>query len=172
MPVGPITAGQALGGLVYNPPFTLNTRTPYDTNPVEPPLPAKIGNATMQSNINDPIVLLQQVIQQQVNDGYTFEGTALNISTTTPITFLQNPNTGAAGPKSPPVNVPQFGGGIEIIQFLEGVTIPPPPAAPVQLQENAQTAVVYATFWIEKVTHKQLGHSCYDVMTYRDVHGK
>jgi hypothetical protein len=29
----------------------------------------------------------------------------------------------------------------------------------VQLQENAETAVVYATFWIEKVTHPQRGYS-------------
>ena len=29
--------------------------------------------------INDPITLLQDVINEQVADGYTFEGTALNI---------------------------------------------------------------------------------------------
>jgi hypothetical protein len=29
----------------------------------------------------------------------------------------------------------------------------------VQSQENAQTAVVYATFWIEKVTNKERGLS-------------
>jgi hypothetical protein len=36
------------------------------------------------------------------------------------------------------VTVPQFGGGIENLPFLT---------------TNAFTAVVYATFWIEKVTH-------------------
>jgi hypothetical protein len=53
--------------------------------------------------------------------------------------------------------VPQFGGGIENIQFLggEGPTV----AGQKQLQENAETAMVFATFWIEKVTHKQNGHS-------------
>jgi len=159
VPAGPITPGLAFGGLVYNPPFTLNTRTPYDTNPVEPPLPPAINGVAMQTIINDPITLLQQVINQQVADGYTFEGTALNIATTTPLTFLQNPNTGPTGPKLPPVTVPQFGGGIENIQFLNGVTTPPPPAPPVTIEENAQTAVVYATFWIEKVTHKKSGRS-------------
>jgi hypothetical protein len=36
------------------------------------------------------------------------------------------------------VNVPQFGGGVENLPFL---------------QTNADTALVYATFWIERVTH-------------------
>ncbi|HTV95829.1 MAG TPA: hypothetical protein VME42_07485 [Steroidobacteraceae bacterium] len=158
VPPGPITPGLAFGGLIYNPPFTLNTRTPYDTNPVEPALPAAINGVGMQTIINDPITLLQQTISQQVAEGYTFEGTALNIATTTPLTFLQNPNTGGAGPKLPPVAVPQFGGGIENIQFLNGVAAPPPPAPP-GIEENAQTAVVYATFWIERVTHEKSGHS-------------
>jgi hypothetical protein len=92
-----------------------------------------------------------------VADGYTFEGTALNIATTTPLTFLKNANSGAAGPTAPPVAVPQFGGGIENIQFLAGES--PIVKGITQLQENAETAVVYATFWIEKVTHKQRGDS-------------
>ncbi|MGH6843646.1 MAG: hypothetical protein ACRECU_02770, partial [Methylocella sp.] len=135
------------------PPFTLNTRTPFHTSPPEPPLPATINGVVMQDVINDPILLLQKNIEQLVADGYTFEGTALNIATTTPLSFLKNANSGAAGP-TVPVAVPQFGGGIENIQFLVGES---PSAA--QLLENAETAVVYATFWIEKVTHKQHGHS-------------
>jgi hypothetical protein len=151
VPIGPIAAGP------FNPPFTLNTRTPYDTSPPEPPLPANINGVPMQDVINDPILLLQKDIEQLVADGYTFEGTALNIATTTPLTFLKNANSGAAGPTAPPVAVPQFGGGIENIQFLAGES--PIVKGITQLQENAETAVVYATFWIEKVTHKQRGDS-------------
>jgi hypothetical protein len=148
--IGPIPAGP------FNPPFTLNTRTPYDTSPLEPPLPANINGVLMQDVINDPILLLQKDIELLVADGYTFEGTALNIATTTPISFLKTANSGATGP-AVPVTVPQFGGGIENIQFLGGES--PIVAGKTQLQENAETAVVYATFWIEKVTHKKNGHS-------------
>jgi hypothetical protein len=91
-----------------------------------------------------------------VADGYTFEGAALNIATTTPLSFLTNANSGAAGP-TVQVTVPQFGGGIENIQFLGGES--PTVGGQKQLQENAETAVVYATFWIEKVTHMHHGHS-------------
>ena len=110
----------------------------------------------MQDVINDPILLLQSDIQRLVNDGYTFEGTVLNIATTTPLTFLKNANSGAKGP-TVQVAVPQFGGGIENIQFLNGETVVV--KGQTELQENAETAVVYATFWIEKVTHKQSGYS-------------
>ncbi len=140
--IGPIPAGP------FNPPFTLNTRTPYDTSPPEPPLPANINGVLMQDVINDPILLLQKDIELLVADGYTFEGTALNIATITPISFLKNANSGATGPAAP-VTVPQFGGGIENIQFLDGES--PVVSGQTQLQENAETAVVYATFWIEKV---------------------
>jgi hypothetical protein len=150
IPIGPIPAGP------LNPPFTLNTRTPFHTTPPEPPLPANINGVPMQDVINDPILLLQKDIEQLVADGYTFEGTTLNIATTTPLTFLKNANSGAKGP-TVPVAVPQFGGGIENIQFLIGES--PIVGGKTQLQENAETAVVYATFWIEKVTHKQHGHS-------------
>lgn len=138
VPVGPIPAGP------FNPPFTLNTRTPFNTSPPEPPLPANINGVPMQNVINDPILLLQKDIEQLVIDGYTFEGTALNIATTTPLSFLKNANSGAKGP-TVSVAVPQFGGGIENIQFLIGES-----PSPAQLLENAETAVVYATFWIEK----------------------
>ncbi len=150
VPIGPIPAGP------FNPPFTLNTRTPFDTTPTEPPLPANIDGVPMQDVINDPISLLQKVIQKQVADGYTFEGTSLNIATVTPVNFLTTANSGGAGAKVA-VTVPQFGGGIENIQFLDGES--PVVGGQTQLQENAETAVVYATFWIEKVTHKAHGNS-------------
>jgi hypothetical protein len=150
VPVGAIPAGP------FNPPFTLNTRTPFDTTPPEPPLPPNIDGVPMQDVINDPILLLQKRVEQLVADGYKFEGTALNIATTTPLSFLKNANSGAAGP-AVPVTVPQFGGGIENIQFLNGES--PVVAGKTELQENAETAVVYATFWIEKVTHKTNGHT-------------
>jgi hypothetical protein len=150
VPIGPIPPGP------FNPPFTLNTRTPFDTTPPEPPLPPNINGVPMQDVINDPILLLQKDVEKLVADGYTFEGTALNIATTSPINFLKNANSGAAGP-TVQVTVPQFGGGIENIQFLAGES--PTVGGKVQLQENAQTAVVYATFWIEKVTHKTNGHT-------------
>jgi hypothetical protein len=150
VPVGAIPAGP------FNPPFTLNTRTPFDTTPPEPPLPPNIDGVPMQDVINDPILLLQKRVEQLVADGYKFEGTALNIATTTPLSFLKNANSGAAGP-TVPVTVPQFGGGIENIQFLNGES--PVVAGKTELQENAETAVVYATFWIEKVTHKTNGHT-------------
>lgn len=150
IPIGPIPPGP------LNPPFTLNTRTPFATTPPEPPLPANINGVPMQDVINDPILLLQREVAHLVAEGYTFEGTALNIATTTPINFRKTANT---GPTSPTVQVvvPQFGGGIENIQFLDGES--PVVAGQAQLQENAETAVVYATFWIEKATHKPSGES-------------
>ena len=150
IPIGAIPAGPS------NPPFTLNTRTPFDTTPPEPALPATIDGIPMQDIVNDPILLLQKNIQDRVNEGYTFEGTALNICTITPISFLTTPNSGAAGP-TVKVTVPQFGGGVENTQFLIGES--PTVNGQVQAQENAQTAVVYATFWIEKATNKKTGHS-------------
>ena len=41
------------------------------------------------------------------------------------------------------MNLPQFGGGAENLPFLE---------------TNADTALVYATFWIEKVIHPDRPH--------------
>jgi len=133
--------------------FNLNTRTPYDTSPSEAPI---ANTPADQALIDDPIVFLQNDIEKLAKEGYTFEGVALNIATQTPIEFLTTPNSGTGGPKSA-VNIPQFGGGIENIQFLngEGVALAGS-TAPV---ENAQTALVYATFWIETVTHKHHGHS-------------
>jgi hypothetical protein len=150
VPVGPIPAGP------FNPLFALNTRTPYDST--FPGLPA-----SDQKLVNDPIVFLQDKVDRLVKDGYTFEGTVLNIATQTTISFLNVANSGAAG-ASTPVTVNQFGGGtpnIPNIQFLLGealTTTPPPPPGP-KPAENAQTALIYATFWIERVTHKKTGLS-------------
>jgi hypothetical protein len=118
-----------------NPPSATNPRTPLgNIPPVLPP-------AITQTLVNDPITLLQQKIEQQVAEGHTFEGVVLNIASLTPIGFVTQPTV--AGSPSPPVisvNLPQFGGGAENLPFLE---------------TNADTALVYATFWIEKVSHPQ-----------------
>jgi hypothetical protein len=68
-----------------------------------------------------------------------------------PLSFLKNANSGAAGP-TVQVTVPQFGGGIENVQFL--AVRAPWSGGQKQLPENAETAVVYATFWIETETPK------------------
>lgn len=148
--VGPIPPGP------FNPPFTLNTRTPFDTNPPEPPLPASINGVPIQDVVNDPITLLQKDVQNLVDQGYTFDGFTLNIATTTPLTFLTTANSGAAGPTTQ-VNVPQFGGGIENIQFLNGQS--QNVGGKAEPVENAETAIVYATFWIERVSNKKTGDS-------------
>ncbi len=126
-----------------------NPRTPFDTNPPEPPItPATtIDGVPIQTVINDPITLLQAVIKKQVADGHTFEGVAINISTQSPVTFLNAPNS-KAGSASTAVTVIDGAGGIENIVFLEGGE-PTGAKGP-----NADTALVYATFWIEKVTPK------------------
>ena len=128
-----------------------NPRTPFGTSPPEPPLPAAINGVPMQNVVDDPINLLQQVIQDQVTDGHTFEGTVLNIATQAAITFFTNPNTPPGGPTTV-VNVIDGGGAPENILFLEGGE-PVGPKGP-----NAQTALVYATFWIEKVMHVDRPH--------------
>jgi hypothetical protein len=110
----------------------------------------------MQEVINDPILLLQKEIDSLVADGCTFEGSVLNIATRTPLSFLTTANSGAAGPKVT-VTVPQFGGGVENIQFLSGES--QVVGGQTQPQENAETALVYATFWIEKVTNERTGYS-------------
>lgn len=150
IPIGPIAPGPS------NPPFTLNTRTPFDTTPAEPALPADINGVPMQSVVNDPILLLQKDVETLVALGYEFEGTVLNIATQTPLTFLTTANSGPTGPAAQ-VTVPQFGGGVENIEFLAGES--PTVNGKVELVENADTAVVYATFWIEKVSHPNTGHS-------------
>ena len=102
----PLTAGVPLGAPVFaagtsegqskpgggfseytlsNPPGPLNTRTPLGNLP--PILPPGIT----QSLVNDPITLLQQTIQEQVAQGYSFSSSVLNISTAPTITFFTAP---------------------------------------------------------------------------------
>jgi hypothetical protein len=124
-----------------------NPRTPFGTNPPEPPLPANIDGVLMQDVVNDPIQLLQAVINKQKADGHSFEGVVLNIATQANITFFKNPNSKAGDP-TVVVNPTNGAGGIENILFLEG-------GEPVGSKgANADTALVYATFWIEKVKPK------------------
>ena len=84
--------------------------------------------------------MLQQTVQQQIAEGYEFEGTVLNIATVSSIEFNTQPIVLPAQPTSPTVtvNLAQAGGGAENLSFL---------------QANADTALVYATFWIEKLRH-------------------
>jgi hypothetical protein len=111
-----------------------NPRTPLGNTP--PVLPASIT----QQLVNDPIVLLQQTIAQQVAEGCQFEGTVLNIATVSPIQFFTTPPAAPpAGGPTVSVAVPDPAGGAENLPFLE---------------TNADAALVYATFWIEKVTPK------------------
>jgi hypothetical protein len=160
---GPINAagsselGTVTGGFtqytISNAASLANPRTPFDTDPPEPPLPADINGVPMQVVVNDPISLLQQQIKQQVAAGDTFNGVALNIATQQQITFLNtknDPNVTTSGVSA--IDVIDAGGGVENIPFLDGenlASLPAPNAAP-----NAQTALVYATFWIEQVTPK------------------
>jgi hypothetical protein len=125
-----------------------NPRTPFDTDPPDPPLPASINGVAMQDVVNDPASLLQAVINQQVAAGDTFSGVALNIATQSQITFFDKPNSKAGDPNSPTTTVAltDAGGSIGNIPFLDG-GIPAGAEGP-----NAETALVYATFWIEKVT--------------------
>jgi hypothetical protein len=113
-----------------------NTRTPLGNVP--PVLPPSIT----QTLVNDPITLLQQTIVDQIAQGYSFSGVALNISTAPSISFFAAPViNGSPLPASTPVNVVQAGGGAENLSFL---------------QPNADTTLVYATFWLEKLTHPNL----------------
>ena len=128
-------------------PSAAHPRTPFATSPPEPALPQQISGVPMQDVINDPIRLLQAEISKQVHRGHTFEGFVLNIATQPAVTFRlvkDQPST------SPTVNIPVTGaaGGVENILFLEGGE-PTGERGP-----NAQTGLVYATFWIEKVTSK------------------
>ena len=115
----------------------------------------------MQDVVNDPINLLQAKIKEQVAAGYTFEGVAINIATQAKITFFKDANSDATANPLPPtvaVNVPTGAGGAENILFLEG-------SEPVGAKgPNADTALVYATFWIEKVSHPD--HQSYMQLQY------
>ncbi|WP_118183143.1 hypothetical protein [Paraburkholderia phosphatilytica] len=99
-------------------------------------------------------MLLQNDVTKLVDEGYSFSGFTLNVATQATITFLQNANSKAVGPTQT-VTLPQLGGGVENIRFLDGqpVTV----AGALQPAENAQTAMVYATFWVETVKNSKTG---------------
>lgn len=127
-----------------------NPRTPFDTNPPEPPLPASIDGVAMQDVVDDPILLLQSVVKSQVSEGYSFEGAALNVATQPAITFLTQQDD-PGGPATS-VTVADGAGGIENSLFLEGAT---QQGAVGNVGPNALTSLVYATFWIEEVSHPE-----------------
>jgi hypothetical protein len=130
---------------------SVNPRTPFATSPPGSSLPDQINGVPLQHVINDPIRLLQAVIEQQEHEDCTFEGFALNIATRSTVTFRLNQDSARTGPA---VNILVKGGagGIENILFLEG-------GEPQGAQgPNAQARLVYATFWIEKVMPKYGPH--------------
>ena len=98
-----------------------------------------------QQIVDDPIVLLQQTVDRQLAEGYRFEGVVLNVSTAPAIPFQPGPVV-FGDPVAPAtvVSAPQFGGGIANHSFLRGVSDAKP---------NLSTSLVYATFWLEKLTH-------------------
>ncbi|MGH7044918.1 MAG: heme-binding protein [Stellaceae bacterium] len=128
--------------LPIGPPDPTNTRTPLGNVPqILPP-------AITQQLLNDPVTLLQQTVQEQLAQGYSFSGAALNISTATGITFFNAPViNGSPLPTTSLVTLPQAGGGIENLTFLLG------PSRGSNPPNNAFTALFYATFWLEKLTH-------------------
>ena len=128
----PVPAHDFTQYTIINPPSAANPRTPFG-NVLGVPLPAAKNGVLIQDVVNDPITLLQEVVAQQQVDGFTFEGVALNITSQTPIVFGTTPNEA-----TPTVAVPDGGGGIENIPFL---------------QTNADSALVYTTFWITTVSH-------------------
>jgi hypothetical protein len=155
----PLTAGGPLGAPVFaagtseaqSKPgggfteYTL-TNAASSTNPRTPlgNVPPILSPSITQTLLNDPITLLQQTIDQQIAENYSFSGVALNISTAAAITFFTAPViNGSPLPGTTTVNLAQAGGGAENLSFLN---------------INAQTALVYATFWIERLTHPDRPH--------------
>ncbi|MEU6578692.1 heme-binding protein [Streptomyces sp. NPDC046805] len=124
-----------------------NPRSPYDTNPPDPPLPTEILGVPMQDVVNDPITLLQSVVRQQVADGYTFEGVAINVMTQAKVGFRKHRND-PYGPYTT-VTPANTNGGLTNSPFLLG-GVPTGDMGP-----NAETTLVYATLWIERLTHPQ-----------------
>ncbi|MBV9762417.1 MAG: hypothetical protein JO340_17785 [Acidobacteriaceae bacterium] len=146
-----LTAPVAPGFQQYDltvPESAANPRTPFGTSPPDPALPANIHGVPMQDVVNDPIKLLQKTVQEQVASGHTFEGTVLNIATQAKIQFFEKANAKAGDPKVT-VSPTNGAGGIENILFLEGGE-PSGSKGP-----NADTALVYATFWLERVSHPE-----------------
>jgi len=97
--------------------------------------------------------LLQQTIQEQIAQDYSFSGVAINISTAQNITFINAPFINGSPTPAPatPVNLAQAGGGIENLGFLLGPSAGT--ANPLNPPNNAATVLFYATFWLEKLTH-------------------
>jgi hypothetical protein len=123
----PMPAGGTQGGF---PEYDLSNITPAAANSRTPfgdtppvPLPAAINGVPMQTVVNDPTRLLQAALQGQ----FIEEMVVLQIATVASLDFKANP-----------VPVKNGGGGIENIAFLE---------------TNADAALVFATFWIEKIKH-------------------
>jgi hypothetical protein len=122
-----------------------NPRTPFGTHPPDPDLPEFIGRVPMQDVLNDPIRLLHPVIEELMLGGHMFEGVVLNIATQSRLSFQSEPNVALGSP--PPdwtvVELPMGAGEIANMPFLVGTDKGP----------NAETATVYATFWLERITH-------------------
>jgi hypothetical protein len=137
-----------------------NPRTPFGTNPPEPPLPLAIDGVKMQDIVNDPITLLQAQIRQQIADGEEFESVALNIASQATVTFSTQPNSKLGGPTTT-VTVVGGDGGVENILFLDGE------GSGKTLEPNAHTALVYATFWIETVHPRH--HAPYMQLQYAQM---
>jgi hypothetical protein len=113
-------------------PAAVNFRTPAGNNPATP-LPNTILGVPMQDVILDPVKLLTAALSNQK----ILRMVVINIASVTSLLQLQpdgkptvdilkNFTTGTAG----------TGGGIENIPFL---------------QQNADAATVFATFWIEEI---------------------
>ena len=102
-------------------PAAADFRTPFGNIP-SVPLPADIKGVPMQTIINDPTRLLQADIAGQFIEKMVI----INISTQASIPVLN----------SPPLNFADGAGGIENMPFLVS---------------NADTALVFATFWIETI---------------------
>jgi hypothetical protein len=124
-----------------NPATAANPRTPFGNVPAVP-LPNDIHGVPMQDLVNDPIRLLQATITRQLDEGFEFEGVAINIASQASVQFATVPN--AATPTTSVSLNTGDGGGIENLPFL---------------QTNAKSALVYATFWIERVSHPKLRES-------------
>jgi hypothetical protein len=101
------------------------------------PHPAAIDPVKFQAVVNNPNILLTDAIAEQ---------TILNTTVVRIATDASIPVTDTA-----PVTMPNGEGGIENIAFLESLTGTPPPTGPPHTLPNANTADMFATFWIEEV---------------------
>ena len=127
MPVPGTQGGFPPYNLSDQTPAATDFRTPFGDIP-EHPLPPNINGVAMQDVVNDPTRLLQQAIKGQNIQSMV----VINIATQASLTSLP---THAGGPSVNTVVI-DGGGGVENLAFL----IP-----------NAQTATVFATFWIETI---------------------